>query len=359
MAEQFNASYEMPFHDHLHYIRPFLRLQQGEGGRAALRRPGARLNPPKDVKQLEKVVAAVSSNPAQSSSAALSGQCDQSLQSDDLQFSSKEELEVLLPPFVPHHGEQVNFERTRIITNLIDKYELAPFPNHLVSQILDDEEEFAQQRRIWDTASGSCLDLFDSSASLELRVAYIAGQHMDSIGLGQISAEGRTTASARIPLASGRKILQLRTATIQGEHYLATRGMYTLNFLGATSLAPDAVASGCAGLPDLRLLGATSYASRPLHVCLNPQLRGEAACILESGHLVLSRIGHSALESGGVQPTTADVAVPDVGSSRFAPRLPWHCPFSKWRPPRSPAAHWGSAEYSTVRRGHDTRLKAA
>ena len=245
--------------------------------------------------------------------------------------------------------------------------DLADIGEPLVTQYLEDDAELMQRRRRFDPFAGNAMctiggeegELDDDNRP---RLAHACGEQMDviavssrrqgtaAVGAGEESSPPPPLAStwateATCVLPRGRRALQLAAGGLDAEPntptsaMLLVRSMYCLDFLqlssggggggggGRRSRATDGAA------PSLDALASTGLVRRPLHACLNPSIRAEAACLLESGQVQIFRLDRSSGRSEAAQ-TRCGVAAADACAVALGPT------------PHPHEAPWGMLEYA-------------
>lgn len=196
----------------------------------------------------------------------------------------------------------------------------APVPRALIDEISAEEAEGAEAN--WDVFAGNCLAVCPGGG--EPRLLCASGLGLDSLCLLRPDAHGLQALGAH-PLPAGRRVRQVSCVQLGDDWLGVARASYWLHFVRITAGG----ALSCAGVSRLRSL--------PTHATLNPRVGGEAAAVLEDGHLVTMRLERNVLQA-------APALLPSAerwrwGDARVA-RLPWQADAS--RPPlRWSAAEWG------------------
>ena len=197
----------------------------------------------------------------------------------------------------------------------------APVPRPIVDELAAEETEHAAADARWDAFAGNSMAVCDGlggdgagdDAAGWPPLLSAAGGGLDSIHLLRARADSSDCTARPLgvyKLPAGRRVRQVSSVAVGHDHLALARTPYWVHFVrvsasvaaersvageetqdgdGGPSAGRDA--SGCnSGGGALSCAGVGRLGTRAVHASFNPRLAGEAAVLLESGHIVLMRL---------------------------------------------------------------------
>ena len=170
---------------------------------------------------------------------------------------------------------------------------------------LEEDDDIDQRRQWFDRYAGNALCLLHGRDG---GMHFIApdGEYQDVVSL-RLSGSATRHGLHGCALPAGQRILQLAACQGSWPCQIIARTMYGLHYVQLSSTGTEM--SGT----HLGMLASVACAHRPLHVCLHPRLRAEAACILDNGQVQLLHIERMSSKGGDTSLTSSpDLAMADA-----------------------------------------------